>query len=142
MKCCDLDTRSYFLCWTRLFFGIWILYAGLNKFIFVGPNNFVGYITTEFAKTWSPFFLNTILAWVILVGEVVLGLLLIFGVKQRTVWTLTALLMFMLTFGQTMLQKDVSSTWMYTILCLVCAAWSDDKMRACGTKPDLNKPVM
>ena len=48
------DTRRFFLFGIRLFFGLWLLYVGLTKWIFMGPDRFVGYITAEFDKTWSP----------------------------------------------------------------------------------------
>jgi hypothetical protein len=73
------------------------------------------------------------LAWVILVAEPVLGVLLLLGQKSRCVWTLTSLLMFMLMFGQTLLQKYdmVASLWMYTIFALACAALSDPESGGC-----------
>ena len=41
-------------------------------------------------------------------------------------WTLTSLLMFLLTIGQTILMKpDVIDNWQFLILVLVCAALSD-----------------
>ena len=40
-------------------------------------------------------------------------------------WSLTALLMFLLTIGQTILMKpDVIANWQYTVLVLACAALS------------------
>ena len=45
------DTRRFFLFGIRLFFGLWLLYVGLSKWIFMGVGMFVGYITAEFDKT-------------------------------------------------------------------------------------------
>ena len=120
------DTRRFFLFGVRLFFGLWLLYAGLSKWIFMGPDTFVGYIAAHFDKTWSPHVLNVFLAWLILIAEPVLALLILSGRKARTVWTLTSLFMFLLTIGQTILMKpDVIANWQYLVLVLLCAALSD-----------------
>lgn len=135
MECCNYDTRKYFLFGMRLFFGSWLLYVGLSKWIFMGPPTFIGYITTEFDKTWSPHLLNVALAWLILVAEPVLGLLILLGRKARSVWSLTTLLMFLLTIGQTILMKpDVIANWQYVVLTLICAALSDPDPGCCATK--------
>ena len=126
MKCLDHDTRRFFLCGMRFFFGLWLLYVGLVKWISIGPGKFVGYITADFDKTWSPHFLNVLLAWLIIIAEPVLAVLILSGKKARLAWSLTALLMFLLTIGQTILMKpDVIANWQYLVLTLVCAALSD-----------------
>lgn len=110
----------------RFCFGIWLMYVGLTKWLLLGPNVFVGYITEPFDKTWSPHMLNVALAWLIIIAEPVLAALILIGRKQRSVWTLTALLMFLLTIGQTILMKpDVIANWQYLIITLVCAALSE-----------------
>jgi len=120
------DTRRFFLFGIRLFFGSWLLYAGLSKWVFLGPGMFVGYIASQFDKTWSPHILNVSLAWLIMVAEPVLATLILSGKKARTVWTLTSLFLFLLTIGQTILMKpDVIANWQYLVLVLVCAALSD-----------------
>lgn len=126
MECLGYDARRFFLCGMRLFFGVWLLYVGLYKWVAMGPEVFVGYITGEFDKTWSPHLLNVLLAWLIMIAEPVLAALILFGKKARIVWTLTALLMFMLAFGQTILLKpEVIANWQYLVLTLACAALSD-----------------
>ena len=137
MECCNYDTRKYFLFGMRFFFGIWLLYAGLVKWIMIGPENFVGFIATDFDKTWSPHALNVTLAWLIMIAEPILAALILIGKKPRTVWTLTALLMFLLTMGQTLLMKpDVIANWEYLVLTLVCAALSDSAVaKAMADKP-------
>ncbi len=121
------DTRRYFLLGARLYFGLWLLYVGLTKWFSIGPVNFVGFITSDFDKTWSPHFLNVFLGWLILFTEPTLSLLLLSGWRQRLVWSVTALLMFMLTIGQTILMsKDVIMNWEYLVFTLVCAALSND----------------
>ena len=126
MKCLNYDTRKFFLFGMRLFFGLWLLYAGLSKWIFMGHGTFIGYITSEFDKTWSPHLLNVVLAWLIIIAEPILALLILLGKKERIVWTLTALLMFLLTIGQTILMKpDVVANWQFLVLTWICAALSE-----------------
>lgn len=126
MECLSYDTRRFFLCGMRLFFGVWLLYVGLFKWVAMGPDVFVGYITSDFDKTWSPHLLNVLLAWLIMIAEPVLAALVLSGKRARLVWTLTSLLMFLLTFGQTILLKpEVIANWQYLVLTLVCAALSD-----------------
>jgi hypothetical protein len=126
VNCFMYDARRFFLCGIRFFFGSWLLYVGLVKWIFIGPGPFVGFIVADFDKTWSPHILNVVLAWLIIITEPVLAALILAGKKARLVWTLTALLMFLLTIGQTILMKpDVIANWQYTVLALACAALSD-----------------
>ena len=130
------DTRRFFLFGIRLFFGSWLLYIGLSKWIFMGPGMFVGYITAQFDKTWSPHILNLLLAWLIMIAEPVLAVLILSGKKARIVWTLTSMFMFLLAIGQTILMKpDVIATWQYLVLVLLCAALSDpDPLNGDATK--------
>jgi uncharacterized membrane protein YphA (DoxX/SURF4 family) len=126
MEFLNYDARRFFLFGIRLSFGAWLLYTGLSKWIFMGPGVFVGYIVAQFDKTWSPHMLNVSLAWLILVAEPVLAVLILSGRKARTVWTLTSMLMFLLTIGQTILMKpDVIANWQFLVLVLLCAALSD-----------------
>ena len=130
MQFLSYDTRRFFLFGMRIFFGLWLLYAGAVKWISMGPGTFVGYITAEFDKTWSPHVLNVLLAWLIMIAEPVLAALILSGKKERVVWTLTSLLMFLLTIGQTILMKpDVIANWQYLALTLLCAALSDPDSR-------------
>ena len=127
MKCpCDYDARRFFLFGMRIFFGIWLLNLGLTKWFKMGAGDFVGMITEQFdrPKTWSPHALNVGLAWIILVAEPVLAVLILTGIKPRVIWSLTALLMFQLLLGQSLLGKDMFPNWGYTVLTLVCAALS------------------
>jgi uncharacterized membrane protein YphA (DoxX/SURF4 family) len=130
------DTRRFFLFGIRLFFGSWLLYIGLSKWIFMGPGMFVGYITAQFDKTWSPHILNLLLAWLIMIAEPVLAVLILSGKKARIVWTLTSMFMFLLAIGQTILMKpDVIANWQYLVLVLLCAALSDpDPLNGDATK--------
>ena len=120
------DVRRFFLFGIRLCFGVWFLYVGVSKWIFIGPGAFVGHIADQFDKTWSPHALNVALAWLIMVAEPVLAILILSGRKARTVWTLTSLFMFLLVIGQTILMKpDVIANWQFLALVLLCAALSD-----------------
>jgi uncharacterized membrane protein YphA (DoxX/SURF4 family) len=123
MKFFHHDARRFFLSGMRFFFGLWFLYVGLMKWIFMGPDMFVGHITADFDKTWSPHILNVLLAWLIMAAEPILALLILSGKKARIAWALTSLFMFMLVIGQTILMKpDVIANWQYLVLTLVCAA--------------------
>ena len=120
------DFRRFLLFGLRFFFGTWLLYVGLTKWIFMGPGTFVGYVTGQFDKTWSPHALNVFLAWLILAAEPVLAVLILSGRRARTVWTLTSLFMFLLVIGQTVLMKpDVIANWQFLVLVLACAALSE-----------------
>lgn len=126
MEFLGYDARRFFLFGIRFAFGAWLLYLGLSKWIFMGPGVFVGYIAVQFDKTWSPHILNVFLAWLILAAEPALAVLILSGRRPRTVWTLTSLLLFLLTVGQTILMKpDVIVNWQYLVLALLCAALSD-----------------
>ncbi len=130
MKLFELETRPFWLLGIRIFFGIWLLWAGLFKWVAIGPNNFVGFITAEFDKTWSPHFLNVLLSWLILFAEIVLPVWILSGKRPRLAWTLASLFMFMLVLGQTILMKpDVIANWQYLILTLVCAALSEPEIK-------------
>lgn len=118
----SLSPGSFFVLGARLSFGLWLLYVGIIKWI-GGASNFVGYITTQFAETWSPAFLNTTLGWLIIIAEPLAGLWLLSGKRQRLAWTATALLMFLLFFGVTMLKRpDTVYNFLYFVFALACAA--------------------
>lgn len=126
MKCLSYEARRFFLFGMRFFFGLWLLFVGLSKWILMGPATFVGYISSQFDKTWSPHLLNVLLAWLIMIAEPVLAGWILSGKRPRLAWTATALLMFLLAIGQTILMKpDVIANWQYTVLTLGCAALSD-----------------
>ena len=119
------DTRRFFMFAMRMAFGVWLLYAAVMKWCVMGPQTFVGFITAEFDKTWSPHLLNVALAWLIMIAELVLSLFLLSGKRARIAWTLTAMLMFLLVIGQSILMKpDVIANWEYFVLVTVCAALS------------------
>lgn len=117
------DARRDFLFLIRIFFGLWLLYVGLSKWVFIGPDAFIGFITSEFDKTWSPHALNFILASLILIAEPLFALWLLSGIKSHLAWIFTSVLMFMLLMGQTILRKDtMADNWQYLVLAVVCAS--------------------
>ncbi len=119
------DSKELFCFGARWAFGFWLLYLGVMKWI-GGPENFVGYINGAFAETWVPARLLTVMSWLILILEPLLGALLILGWKERLVWITTAKLMFLLIFGQTILQEwgSVANNWQYLFFCIALAAFS------------------
>ncbi len=132
MDCFTYDARRFFLFGMRFFFGTWLLYAGITKWVFMGPNVFVGFITADFDKTWSPHVLNVALAWLIMSAEPVLALWILVGKNARAAWSCISLLMFLLTCGQTILMKpQVIDNWHFVVLTLVCAALSGQQTKTC-----------
>ena len=135
MKCSDMDCKSYFLHGMRFFFGAWLLYLGVAKWMFMGPDMFIGWITSEFdsPKTWSPHAFNVALAWVILIAEPLIGAWILSGQRARCAWMSAAMLMFILAFGQTMIMKYdvVANNWQYLVLALVCASMSAPSSSCC-----------
>ena len=132
----SLTGKDLFLTGARLGFGFWVFYVGLSKWL-AGASGFVAYISSEFANTWSPAPLNTVLAWTILVLEPVLGLWLMSGKAARLAWLAMAGLMFVLTFGMTILMKYdiVANNFQYFFLCLGCSALTSSlKINGAGTK--------
>ena len=124
--------RSLFLLWAHLFFGIWLLCLGLSKLI-GGPVGTVAWMRSEFAETWVPAALVTVLGWIIIVMENVVGVWLLAGVRARWAWIAAGKLLFLLIMGKTILGEygTVADNWLYLILILACAALSgpDDAER-------------
>jgi len=132
--CLNTDSRRFFLNGMRLFFGLWFLYAGVSKWIpynpetgfSFAPGGTVAYLVGMFEKTWSPAWATTILTWIIMIGEPLLALWVLSGWKPRLAWGATALLMFQLLLGQTLLQSPTTvDLWFFVVLTLACAALSD-----------------
>ena len=128
-KLCEtlkLTGTDLFLFGARWAFGFWLLYVGATKWL-GGPAGFVGYISSSFAETWAPAILLTVLGWIIIVAEPVIGLWLMIGRAAKLAWLAAAKLMFILMFGQTMIQEygTVANNWQYFFLCLACAALTE-----------------
>lgn len=104
----------------RWFFGFWIAYVGISKWLLFGPLAFQAHLSSEFASTWLPATLVSISGWIILVAEPLLGIWLLSGIAVRLAWIAGSLLMFLLTFGMTVkMDPGVSDNWFYLVLCLV-----------------------
>ncbi len=137
MSCCPsqilkMNGKAAALTLFRLYFGIWLLYAGVTKWVMFGPEGFINYLISDFSKTWitPPLLHGT--GWVIMIAEPLLGLWLLVGCAKRQAWVLTSLLLFMLTFGKTV-QMDfavVSANWNYLFFTLVALALTDDTSAA------------
>lgn len=127
------DSKSYFLFCSRILFGAWLSYLGIAKWI-GGASGFVGYISKTFAEAWPPEAMIVGMAWTILVAEVVCGLWLLTGIKARVAWSATALLLFSLVLGQTMLQHFdvVANNWQYVFFAILCASLSDPVLKGKG----------
>mgnify|MGYP001403041986 CR=1 FL=1 len=129
--CCkNMTTKQLFAFLLSLTFGVWLLYIGAAKWCpsIVGVSNFIGYVTSDFEKTWLPGFLVVLTAWVILIAEPVLGLLLIISRGRcRLTWLLTAALMFILLLGQTIKGEHatVANIWQYLVLCIIGACCAE-----------------
>jgi hypothetical protein len=122
----QMDPRNHFLFIFRLWFGVWLAFVGLMKWL-GGPAGFIGHIQEQFAATWVPGILVLIMAWGILIAEPLLGLWLITGKCQRLAWLATAKLMFLLLFGMTILKnyQTVSQNWIYCVFAIAAASLSD-----------------
>ncbi len=122
------DARRYFLLLIRVAFGLWLLYAGLFKWLGMNvSSDFVAGTVKMFAdaKAWPPEWMLAPLAWAIAVAEPVLALLILSGWKPRLVWSLTAALMFQLTLGLSILMMpNAADNWQFIVLCAICAALS------------------
>ena len=122
------DAGQLFRLVMRFYFGVWLLYVGGSKWIPAGPGGFIGYLGSDgqFGASWVPAVLVTVLGWIIVAAEPLLALWLLSGKHERLAWLLTSKLMFMLMFGQTILQQypAVANNWQYVALALACAALS------------------
>ncbi len=119
----QMNASDLFILGARLTFGTWLFYVGLAKWL-GGSVGFVGFIASAFSKTWIPEPLLLLTGWGILLAEPVIGIWLVLGLTKRWAWISAAALMFLLTFGQTVIKEHstVANNWQYFVLCLACAA--------------------
>lgn len=135
MSCCSISSSTpvkYFLTLSRLTFGFWLFWLGLEKtgILTADPNDGIsafvnGYIVPTFTeKTILPSFLLYPAGWFIALGELFLGILLLVGLQLRWVWTIVSLLLFTLLFGQTLVHEHitVSNIWFYLVFAIVNGA--------------------
>ena|SRR5688572_24367913 len=104
-RCCRCDARACAVALARWVIGVILLFAGIAKF----PNisGFVGYITSQFEKTWLPKALLVPYGYALPLAEVILGALLLLGIARNAVLFITGLLFITLTFGQLLLQQPI-----------------------------------
>jgi uncharacterized membrane protein YphA (DoxX/SURF4 family) len=104
-KCCRCDARACGVALARWVIGVLLSFAGIGKL----PNisGFVGYMTSQFEKTWLPKFLLVPYAYALPFVEVILGVLLLLGIARNAVLFITGLLFISLTFGQILLQQPI-----------------------------------
>lgn len=123
-----LFSRRFFLRSAGMAFGSWLFYLGLMKWV-AGSPVFVERLMAQFSQSWPPVILVSTLAWIILFAEPLLGLVLAFRPMARLAWSLVALLMLLLTFGQTILGnfEVVSNNFQYFAFCIFCAAMCSDR---------------
>ncbi|RMD87266.1 MAG: DoxX family membrane protein [Candidatus Dadabacteria bacterium] len=123
----NLSGREYFICALRLYMGVWLLYIGLMKWI-GGTANFLAYLHKGFDATWVPEPLTTVLGWIILFVEPIIGLWLLSGRSKRLAFASAADFFFLLVFGQTILKHYdvVANNWQYVVLAMVGAFMSED----------------
>jgi uncharacterized membrane protein YphA (DoxX/SURF4 family) len=141
-KIANMCGRELFLRGARLAFGLWLFYVGAMKWISLeggfldGADSFVASIDATFRGTWVPRKMTLILAWVILVLEPLCGAWLVLAKNCRMSWLVTALLLFTLTFGQSILGNHdvVANNWQYFFLALGCAALTKQCDTACEAK--------
>lgn len=121
--CLEMEPRELFLLGARIGFGSFLLYVGLMKWV-GGPVGFIGYLHSAFSETWVPGLLTTILAWIIMVTEPLIGLWILIGKCPRLSWVAAAKLVLLLTFGKIILKDfaTVAHNFQYYFLCLGCAA--------------------
>jgi len=129
-KLCEMGSAECACYLFRLFFGFWLAYVGLTKWVVFGTAGFHTWLAQEFAKTWVSGALLTFTGWIILIAEPLLGIWLILGIAKKAAWFLTACLLFMLVMGKT-IQMDyptVFCNWIYCLLALAAGACSS----SCG----------
>ena len=129
-SCCsikNLSPKDFFLTLLGVTFGLWLMWVGLSKWIFFGPTGFLGYIQSDFAKTFLPPVLITFTGWVILIAEPLLGFLLLLSRGRcRLCWLMTTALLFMLLIGKTITgdYQTISYIWHYLVLAIVAGAFA------------------
>ena len=115
-KCTWCDGRACGVALGRWVIGVVLLFAGIAKFGNV--SGFVGYLTSQFEKTWLPKAILVPYAHAVPFVEVILGALLILGIARNAVLFVTGLFFITLTFGQLLLSQPqvIFQNMMYTVV--------------------------
>ena len=113
-NCCD--ARALGVALGRWAIGVVLLLAGIGKLGNV--SGFVGFLNSQFEKTWLPKALLVPYSHAVPFVEVILGTLLILGIARTAVLFITGLFFISLTFGQMLLsQPQVTfQNMMYTVV--------------------------
>jgi thiosulfate dehydrogenase [quinone] large subunit len=115
-KCNWCDARACGVALGRWVIGVVLLFAGIKKFENV--SGFVGYLTSQFEKTWLPKVLLVPYAHAVPFIEVILGALLILGIARNAVLFVAGVFFITLTFGQLLLSQPqvIFQNMIYTVV--------------------------
>src|SRR3954466_1930822 len=115
-KCNWCDARACGVALGRWVIGVVLLFAGIKKFENV--SGFVGYLTSQFEKTWLPKVLLVPYAHAVPFIEVILGTLLILGIARNAVLFVAGAFFITLTFGQLLLSQPqvIFQNMIYTVV--------------------------
>ena len=115
-KCCSCDARACGVALARWVIGVVLLFAGIAKLGNV--SGFVGYITSQFEKTWLPKAVLLPYAYALPFVEVTLGALLLLGIARNAVLFIAGLFFISLTFGQLLLSQPqvIFQNMIYTVI--------------------------
>ena len=102
-KCTWCDARACGVALGRWVIGVVLLFAGIGKF--GNLSGFVGYLTSQFEKTWLPKAILVPYAHAVPFVEVMLGALLILGIARNAVLFIAGIFFITLTFGQILLSQ-------------------------------------
>ena len=95
----------------RLTFGVNICFRGVARVFVVGLDNFAAGMMKQFSTTWFPPSLISAFAHTLPWIEIVVGILLMLGLKTRAALVVGGLMMTSLTFG-TMFLGDFNLAWL------------------------------
>lgn len=115
-KCCSCDARACGVALARWVIGVVLLFAGIGKLGNV--SGFVGYVTSQFEKTWLPKAILLPYGYALPFVEVILGALLLLGIARNLVLFVAGLFFISLTFGQVLLSQPqvIFQNMIYTVI--------------------------
>jgi len=114
---------------SRFSVGVVMLFYGVGKFV-MGFSNFVGWITGTFKDAWLPSIFWMPFTYTIPFAEIVLGIVLIIGLKTRWSLFLTGLYLVGLTFGQVVLSKpEVVAHNLIFVILIAVGIWTSESDR-------------
>jgi len=115
-KCGCCDARALGVALGRWIIGVVLLFAGIAKLGNI--SGFVGYLGSQFEKTWLPKALLVPYSYAVPFAEVILGARLILDNERNAVLFVTGLFFISLTFGQLLLSQPqvIFQNMMYTVV--------------------------